>query len=72
MVLNQPFCGDLKSARLMRSKENFTAVASNGSPLWNLTPWRSFTSQTLSLTSLCEVARRGTICSCLSRVRRVS
>ena len=52
MVANQPFWGDLKSARLMRSKENFTAFASNGSPLWNLTFCRSFTSHTRSLTSL--------------------
>jgi hypothetical protein len=36
----------------MRSNENFTAVASNASPLWNFTPWRSFTSHTLSLRSL--------------------
>ena len=52
MVLNQPFCGDLKSGRWMRSAENFTAVASKASPLWNFTPCRSFTSHTLSLTSL--------------------
>ena len=72
MVLNQPFCGDLKSGRLMRSNENFTALASNSSPLWKLAPGRSFTSQTFSLTFLYEVARLGTSCSCLSRVRRVS
>ena len=52
IVLNQPFCGDLKSPRLMRSKENFTAVASKTSPLWNFTPCRSLTSHTLSPTSL--------------------
>ena len=52
MVPNQPFCGDLKSARLMRSNENLTALASKGSPLWNFTPGRSLTSHTLSLTSL--------------------
>ena len=72
IVPNQPFCGDLKSARLMRSKENFTAFASKGSPLWNFTPWRSLASHTLSLTSLYDVASAGTICSCLSRVSRVS
>ena len=72
MVPNQPFCGDLKSARLMRSNENFTASASKASPLWNFTPWRSLTSHTFSLTSLYEVASAGTIWSCLSRVRRVS
>ena len=52
MVLNQPFCGDLKSGRWMRSTENFTASASKGSPLWNCTPRRSFTSHIRSPTSL--------------------
>ena len=36
----------------MRSNENLTALASNGSPLWNFTPERSLTSHTFSLTSL--------------------
>ena len=59
-------------ASAMRSTVNFTASASNASPLWNLTPLRSLNSQTVGATFLNDSARPGTILRSASRSSSVS
>src|SRR4029434_7105794 len=56
-----------------RSRLYFTDSALNSSPLWNLTPLRSLTSQVVGATSLgSSAARAGTILRFPSRSTRVS
>src|SRR5688572_11033427 len=58
----------LVSGATNRSKDHLTAAALNGSPLWNLTPWRSLNCQVVSFTFSQEVAREGTTLKLASRV----
>ena len=44
-----------------RPNENATSSAVSSSPLWNLTPWRSFSSTVLSSIRFHSVARPGTV-----------
>src|SRR6266540_318344 len=54
--------GDFCSGFSTRSNENFTLSAVNGSPLWNLTPRRSLSSQVVGLTLVTDSARWGAGC----------
>src|SRR3990170_6204071 len=68
-----PRIGDFCSGFSTRSNENFTLSAPNGSPLWNLTPLRSLSSQVSGLTPFTDSARWGTGCHVLvSRASRGS
>ena len=62
----------LSLASTIRSRVNFTASASNGSPLWNFTPWRSLNSHTVGATSFGSSASAGRILSSWSRSSSVS
>ena len=51
-----------RSPDFTRSRLNFTDSALKSSPLWNLTPWRSFTSHVVGATSFgSSAASAGTI-----------
>ena len=54
-----PRVTDLVAGSSTRSMVNFTASALKGSPLWNFTPWRSFSSQVVGLRLLMDVANPG-------------
>src|SRR3989304_5638703 len=68
-----PRIGDFWSGLSTRSKENLTLSALNGSPLWNLTPFRRRSSHVSGLTLFTDSARCGAGFQVfVSRVRSVS
>jgi cbb3-type cytochrome oxidase subunit 1 len=72
MVSSEDANTDFTAGSSARAMLNFTAFASSASPLWNLTPSRSWICHVVSLSDFHETARPGTSLPCRSRASSVS